>query len=1124
MDVNDNTLISGSLDLRMWNLNDLSSQGVFSGHKVAVNCVKITKDNQKLISIDLKQVIIIWNLNDKSLLHKVLKSHKSQINDLLITPDNNYFITNSQETIKIWSLTLKLNKPKEEIALLSNLAEPPKVSFYKDKLLSQSNEGLQLWHLAKSKKEQIIETDYKASKIIMINNSLRKLCAIVGSDQNNLVIIDLASKEIIFQDEEAYINCSNHISISDNGKYLVYFNKPEEILKSIDLDELIKNDKSGGYEPNIVANEPKLNILLIINDGRLFGACTDGSLKIWEFSTGNSVFDSNLAEVPYLGTSVITQLLIFKNPSQPDMLIASLEDSTIRIISLDNYSVIHVLIDPNGAKKFCSLLVLPNYNIVSGSEDSNIRIWDLMSLNTNTPSNLTINSNEGFNKNSFATALSLKSKYIPIKSPNNAISDLFISRPTKKRLEGHQGAVTYLAYQPKDNLRNEYYLISASKDLSIIIWDLTVEREYCRLTGHMKNISGLLSFKSDLNLIVTTSFDKTIKIWNITEKREETTFYGHSDKINDAILSTFDKNELIITCSDDKSIRLWNKEITDTLEISGASSAFERFCALCRFKSKTWNSPILSKVLISKDKLNFAHIFCGIGAYLELGEALACDCELRRDCQGNSPLAYAIKRNSVKCIDVIILYLEGLRIRDHFIKYCYGIRNDINQLLAIPSSHLPIFFTSIFMVYSSNDLPSIAAPKQELPVSKYGISTKISKEDFIENSSDKYQNERLIEFKVCTIPLPIILGSNDSIDMLKALENTKNNRIFRTQLIKMIIDKKWEKIWWIYFFFQVVLLWGNLIILIMLLSNIFKGDLALEIAFILINFVLFLYELTQFCLEQRHLDYFLDYWNDIDLLRVSLSLIWIILLMLGNDDNDWYKSVSWNTILINFARGLTGFRLFNRTRFYVQLIIRSVTGTISFFIIFIYTTIAFGVIFSISGDSDNDVGFFDYVWKVPFDLSMGSFDSGTEHPFHYSCFLITSFLNVIIILNLLISILGDEFEKFQIEVPEIDQKEKLDGVLEIENLLFWRRNRREYKHMQLCSEITPDNDEDDWQGKIKVFEQKIGKLEKSTKLEMKEMKEYIQKEFYLVKEKNEDIFKSIEDVMKKLDKIERSQH
>ena len=40
----------------------------------------------------------------------------------------------------------------------------------------------------------------------------------------------------------------------------------------------------------------------------------------------------------------------------------------------------------------------------------------------------------------------------------------------------------------------------------------------------------------------------------------------------------------------------------------------------------------------------------------------------------------------------------------------------------------------------------------------------------------------------------------------------------------------------------------------------------------------------------------------------------------------------------------------------------------------------------------------------------------------------------------------------------------------------------------------------------------------------REMKEYIQKEFYLVKEKNEDIFKSIEDVMKKLDKIERSQH
>ena len=66
-------------------------------------------------------------------------------------------------------------------------------------------------------------------------------------------------------------------------------------------------------------------------------------------------------------------------------------------------------------------------------------------------------------------------------------------------------------------------------------------------------------------------------------------------------------------------------------------------------------------------------------------------------------------------------------------------------------------------------------------------------------------------------------------------------------------------------------------------------------------------------------------------------------------------------ILLNFIRGLSGFRLFDMTRFYVQLIIRSVKGVFSFLLIFVYSTIAFGVVFYGSESYKDATSFFDFI-------------------------------------------------------------------------------------------------------------------------------------------------------------------
>ena len=74
-------------------------------------------------------------------------------------------------------------------------------------------------------------------------------------------------------------------------------------------------------------------------------------------------------------------------------------------------------------------------------------------------------------------------------------------------------------------------------------------------------------------------------------------------------------------------------------------------------------------------------------------------------------------------------------------------------------------------------------------------------------------------------------------------------------------------------------------------------------------------------------------------------------------------------------------------------------------------------------------------------------------------FLIASVLNVVLMLNLLISILGDTFDQFQIDKSIIDYKEKAEWALEIETLFFFVRKESDSRYMHFC--ISSNNDEEE---------------------------------------------------------------
>jgi guanine nucleotide-binding protein subunit beta-2-like 1 protein len=131
-------------------------------------------------------------------------------------------------------------------------------------------------------------------------------------------------------------------------------------------------------------------------------------------------------------------------------------------------------------------------------------------------------------------------------------------------LTGHGGWVTSLATgnQTKENL-----LVSASRDRTLLIWNLSITRTgsgevesvqgklHRSLHGHSHFISDVV-LSSDNNFAITGSWDTTLRLWDLNAGKTTHRFVGHTKDVLSVTVSP--DNRQIISAGRDRSIKLWN--------------------------------------------------------------------------------------------------------------------------------------------------------------------------------------------------------------------------------------------------------------------------------------------------------------------------------------------------------------------------------------------------------------------------------------------------------------------------------------------------------------------------------------------------------------------------------------
>lgn len=496
---------------------------------------------------------------------------------------------------------------------------------------------------------------------------------------------------------------------------------------------------------------------------------------------------------------------------------------------------------------------------------------------------------------------------------------------------------------------------------------------------------------------------------------------------------------------------------------------------------------------------------------------------LRSDDYGFSPLRYSILRKNQQCTDQLLKYMIILSESPKsfiFIASIYAIRKDLPLLIKDLSCQLEIFFKCLlnqkfkdihfgdpdeeFMTKISDTCTLVFKNFKDQNRRK---SDKALQNDTKENlDSSKYKKDKDLPkkpllLKTSLIPFKSNFYTVTSLKILESLMESKNDEIFRTEFIQYIIKHNWKdmKIYiQIYSLLQVF----NAFLLYLAIYAYSNQNMYLNtISIILINILIFV-ECIQLH-ESKENYYWEDGWNIVDIFRAFITLSY--LLFYYNNDNV-PSIITWIIIVTNFIRAMSGFRTIESTRYYVRLIASCFKETWSFLVIFMCSVMCFGLL-NISVENSDFT--FNELTILPFALTAGviDVDHETEYVKGLSIALAIT-INVIMLLNILISILGDCFDEFQYKFDIYNYKEMVSVVYECKCLSSFFFSKKENEgFLQVCIDMYNDP-AFNWKGKVLNIRDYIREFNKSLTKKLK---------------KNEKTFnKSIENIQKQIDSMQKS--
>lgn len=1124
----DETKPQSKMDEIMSNLNnwDPYSHQVFYGHTGAVWSTMSTCDNKFIFSGSEDKTIIIWNA-ETGLAEGKLEGHTSTVNALELTENDEFLISGAWDnSIRIWDW-----RNRTQISTLNgHTAGVYCFAISKDRKTLLSGAGdyrVRVWDLDAQAEVAALECGNSSVFGLALGKDGKNIIA--GGWDSHLRFWNFDTKALI-TDHNCNSGVIQSLAVTSDSKFIVYGtrNNTVKVLNYEDRTEVMVFDVHNNWVRNLVTTSDScyfitcsadktmrvVNIkekteefnleghegyvfgLSLSKDGKfLLSGASDKTLRKWPIGIKSRVTAMRGHQKCIMSVAIT---------GDNKYVISGAEDRSVRIWSIEEKTEVAVL---NGhTDTVWGVAVTPNLqNIISVSGDKTLRVWDfaaktelfnlighenpIFCVTVSHDSKLAasgaqdklviiwdlqtpklIKKLEGHTDTVFTVKVTHDDKYIVSGAADYTIRIWSLEKLClAQKIETKSGMIESVSLNHDDTL-----LVLGDRNSAVHLWDWKKKQAKVKFTAHNKWVKSV-AFAQDGNLFATCSNDYSIRVWNAKEERQEFVLLGHGNTIRSVTFTNDSK--YIVSGSEDLTVRLWDTENVQNLELADFLGPIDAFVFLSKIKLRRNPKLSMANMVLSSLRVNLAHIYCYLGDAEMLKKALELGTCICVNIEGRSPLYYALERNSQSCVDVVLNFLIDLKSvnSSRFLNFTNAIRDDFYSLIRNGSMYLPEFLEAVFYVADDQALPRFCLVKESLPIMHLSKSLKIKLKHFMPKRTQGGCEENPVEFKVLPIRINIELGSADSIELLTSLISSANSRILRTNLIQYIIQYKWSRIWvFQLFIFSLWLL--NLIFLMLLILYPSLQD-HFIIPFGILNGLLLLYDIIK--AYSIDLNNFIEFWNILSIIRIGVSYVWIFMTI---QQLSLAYYITWFLVLGNFLQGFSNMRIFKSTRFYTRLIFTTLEDAIPFIIMFIYSIVIMGLLHYCS-NTESSYNFYTF-WQAPYELNLSLTNKNIE-PLEYVYIILASVFNIVLMLNLLIAVLGDSYDRLRCESVEIDSSQMVQNILEVENFMFWTRLHDKKAYLHVCQDPCAEHFIEPWEGKIKAITSLMTKYQEENKRNFK---------------------------------------
>ena len=628
---------------------------------------------------------------------------------------------------------------------------------------------------------------------------------------------------------------------------------------------------------------------------------------------------------------------------------------------------------------------------------------------------------------------------------------------------GHKTAISNMI------LTREGWVISASTDLNVIIWNIEGILLYSiYLSKSYGQIKGL--FLSEDNMHMITLQEEYLTYWQMYNL----SIIFQQDVSGPATCFALSRDERIITIGEGETVFIEEnplKTLSPRIigQNIGSQHKFMKYVLeSIKNNNKSSYNPDFNHWVFTPYLIGTAHLLSYSNKIDELSKSLFDEenpAPFFSTINNENPLSISTELAYKNCINICLKYLRS-NIRKNPRAYV-PIESCLTKLNTLDFPEITRIYDTIFQRCNAPHLPDFCLHETKLPALYHSEQLVIFPENIVPRDMFS-SNGRSIVFYKSLCPLDLDIGTEGSIEFLQSLIDCTSSEIFQSKLLQVLLLNKWDRVRW------AVYGQGLLYILYMILLSLYcilfrDGHPGFLIFLFIVHVLLFLYEVTQIATD--FFDYWGDMWNILDQLRGLSFTVYAVLVWRGQDNHEALLTV----IIFSWMRGISYFRMFDGTRYMVRLLAEVIKDMREFFVILLYSTLSFTFIFLLRNPGS---GFIDNLTKS-YRLDLGDFDSDFTSVFDWLIFFIVTMINPIIMLNLLISIMGDTYGEVQENSVIANFQELTEMIIEIEKLMFWKK-RLTHKHfLQQCDFIShEDSGNLKSLEKMKALKQQLMNIEK----------------------------------------------